>query len=93
LLDDLQALPPTRWCVARYDMLSSEPAREIERLCSILGLEWDQPLDHPLPHSRHTVSAPDPGKWRLRADEIEAILPSIARTVERAESLAAPEYA
>ena len=93
LLDDLQALPPKRWCVARYDMLSSEPAREIERLCSILDLEWDQPLDDPLPHSRHTVSAPDPGKWRLRAEEIEAILPSIARTMERAESLAALEYA
>lgn len=32
LLDDLEALPADRWCVADYDRLVSDPQAEIERL-------------------------------------------------------------
>jgi len=87
LLDDLECMDPERWCVARYDALVREPGQEIGRLCDLLGFEWDQPPGQELPRSRHTVSAPDPGKWLLRRSEIEAVLPSIAETVTRAERL------
>ena len=89
LLDDLAALPPDRVIVARYDALLCDPKAEIARLCNALDLHWDQPLSTVLPPSRHTLTAPAPDKWRKHADEIEAVLPSLAATIARAERFAA----
>ncbi|MEO7148575.1 MAG: sulfotransferase [Rhodanobacteraceae bacterium] len=85
LLDDLGALPSDRRCVAQYDALMTDPEEEITRLCVVLGLDWDMTLPRELPHSRHTVTAPDAEKWRHRADQIEVLLPGLAETIERAE--------
>jgi len=93
LLDDIESMNPERWCVARYDALLREPLQEIGRLCEFLGFEWDQPPSRELPPSRHTVSAPDPEKWLQRRSEVEAVLPAIAETMERAERFAAWEGA
>ena len=84
LLEDLAALPG-RWHPIRYDDFLADPAREIGRLCQALDLAWDQPLDGPLPFARHTLTAPDPDKWRKRAPQVEAVLPSLQSTIERAE--------
>ncbi|HEX7112196.1 MAG TPA: sulfotransferase, partial [Mizugakiibacter sp.] len=89
LLDDLEALPVERCHVARYDALLADPAAEVARLCAALGLAWDRPLDGGLPPSRFTVSAPSADKWRRHADDIEAVLPGIEVTVQRAERFAA----
>lgn len=88
LLDDLDTLPSDRRVVAHYDALLAHPADEIARLCEVLELDWDRPLERELPHSRHTVSPPDAGKWRRQAGRIEAMLPGIANTIERAERIA-----
>jgi hypothetical protein len=93
LLDDIEAMDPERCCVARYDALLREPQQEIGRLCELLGFEWDQPPSRELPRSRHTVSEPDPDKWLRRRAEIEAVLPAIAETMERAERFTALEDA
>jgi hypothetical protein len=89
MLDSLDVLPADRWIAARYDALVGEPETEIARLCAALDLEWDRRLDGELPLARHTVSKPEANKWRSRADEIEAIWPSIASLAERAERAAA----
>lgn len=91
MLDDLSAMPNERLCVARYDALLEDPAREIGRLCRELDLEWDQPPGGGLPYSSHTVSPPAPEKWRGRATEIEAVLPSIAEAARRASRFAEVE--
>ena len=82
-------MPADRWTVARYEALVSDPESEIRRLCQAVSLEWDRTFDKALPLSRYTVSAPDPGKWRRHAAEIETVMPSIQDQVCRAELLAA----
>lgn len=84
LLDDLEALPPDRWCVASYDKLVSSPQEEVERLSKFFGVAWDRDLSHPLPEARHTLTSPDPGKWRRNATELAEIMPVISGVAERA---------
>lgn len=87
LLDDLAQLPAGRCLGIRYGDLVADPSREIDRLCAGLGLDWDRPIDGPLPLARHTVTRPDPEKWRARAGEIEAVMPALLATIERAEQV------
>ncbi|HSF38951.1 MAG TPA: TIGR03032 family protein, partial [Thermoanaerobaculia bacterium] len=84
LLDDLEALPADRWCVAGYDRLVSDPQAEIERLCDFTGLAWDRPLTAPLPLSRHTLTSPAPDKWRHNAGELQAVIARVTPVAERA---------
>lgn len=88
LLNDLEALAPARWCVARYDVLVADPGREIAHVCKMAGLGWDQPLDARLPLANHTVLAPQADKWRRREEEIEAALAPCADTRARAAWMA-----
>lgn len=87
LLDDLEALPPGRWCVASYDRLVSEPQAEIERLCDFIGVAWDRTLTAPLPPSRHTLTSPEPDKWRHNGEELKPVMPSITEVAQRARDV------
>lgn len=87
LLDDLEAVAPGRWCVASYDRLMAEPQAEIERLCDFAGLAWDRALSAPLPLSRHTLTSPEPEKWRHNAEALKPVLPLVAGVAERARDL------
>jgi len=89
MLDDLQDVPHSNRCVARYDALLADPAAEIAQLCRTLDFAWDRPLHGALPVARHAVSPPDPDKWRKYQVEIDAVLPGISATVERAAAFAA----
>ncbi|MEI8242991.1 MAG: TIGR03032 family protein [bacterium] len=84
LLDDLEKLPPASWCVASYDQLVASPKEEIERICRFLDIGWDRPLQEKLPLSRHTLSAPDPEKWRHNAADLRPVMPLAVETAERA---------
>ena len=37
LLDDLEALPPERWCVTDYEAMLGDPANELQRVFKFLG--------------------------------------------------------
>jgi hypothetical protein len=87
LIDDLQRLPPERWCVASYSRLVADPQSEIGRLCRFLGLQWDHDLSGPLPLSRYTLGTPDPDKWKRNAAELESVLPLIEPVAARARDL------
>lgn len=87
LLDDLEQLSPERWCVASYDRLVADPQTEIERLCEFAQIEWDEALTSPLPLSRHTLTAPDPQKWRRNAAALNAVMPLVADVAARARDL------
>ncbi|OOG51322.1 sulfotransferase [Rhodanobacter sp. C01] len=89
LLDDLDALPPGRCHVARYDAFLADPAAEVARLCGELGFDWDRPLDSALPLSRYTVTEPAPDKWRRHEDLINRVLPGLQVTLDHAERFAA----
>jgi sulfotransferase family protein/aspartyl/asparaginyl beta-hydroxylase len=88
LLDELEKLPADRWTVARYDALTASPQTEISRLCAALDLAWDRPLGGDLPLSVHTLTPPDPDKWRRHEAAIEAVRPMFAREAMRAAAFA-----
>jgi len=87
LLDDLERLPSDTWCVASYDQLVNDAQGEIDRLCAFLGIEWDQPLQGPLPLSRHTLTSPAPDKWRHNAADLRPVMPLVLETAQRARDL------
>jgi hypothetical protein len=88
LLDDLEALPAERRLIARYDAFVADPQAVVRRLAAALDLDWDQTLGSEVPLSSHTVSRPEPGKWRKREAEIEAVASDLKDLIERAEALA-----
>ena len=59
-------------------------AGQVGRLCERLGLQWDTAL-HELPLSRHTLTPPDPDKWRKHEAAIARVWPMVAPTLARAE--------
>jgi len=87
LLDDLERLPPDRWCVAGYDALVQDPQQEILRLAQFLELDWDRTLTAPLPLSRTTLTEPNAGKWKRNAEDLKIALPRVAGVAERARNL------
>lgn len=89
LINDLSEVPADRWTVARYDALLADPDAEVRRLCDAMDLEFDRKLGADgLPLARHTVSAPEDGKWRGREAEIMAVMPSLEPWLSRAEEIA-----
>ena len=55
LLDDLEALPPERWCVADLSAVLDDPRREVERVCAFVEIEAGE--DVTLPMRRSATSA------------------------------------
>ena len=51
------------------------------------GTGWDRDLGPSLPHSRYTLTPPDPDKWRRHEAAIAAVLPGLRDTVGRAARL------
>lgn len=86
LLDDLASLPRSQWIGLRYDDLIARPQESVDRLCAHLGLAWDVPLAS-LPLSRHTLTPPDPDKWRRHEAALGRVLPGVAAARERAASV------
>jgi hypothetical protein len=84
LMADLQALPASQVVTLRYDALVADPQAQVGRLCERLDLQWDTAL-HGLPLSRHTLTPPDPDKWRKHEAAIARVWPMVAPTLARAE--------
>ena len=88
LLNDLERLPPERraWC--RYDDFVASPDAEVARLCARFGWTKTAALGRKLDPSRHTVSPPEPEKWRRRAPAIDTVWPLLEQDAARAEAFA-----
>jgi len=82
LLDDLDAVAPERVHAIDYASLLADPQTTIERLCAALDLAWDVSLDT-LPSSRHTLTPPDPDKWRRNEIELRECLPIAEPMIQR----------
>jgi hypothetical protein len=86
LLDDLSAIEPAQWTAIRYADLIAQPQQEVQRLARRAGFAWDRLLDA-LPLSRHTLTPPEPGKWRRYEVAITRVLPTIEAARARAEHM------
>jgi hypothetical protein len=95
IVDDLGRLPADRWCTVNYDQFIAAPQEQMLRLCKFAGLQWDQNLNSDLPHSRHTLTPPNPNKWERNAAALGTVLPHLeplaARTRKLVELHAAPQ--
>jgi hypothetical protein len=86
MLDDLEALPKERVVCTSYERVLADPQGEAARLCAAFELHWDRTIDGPLPLAQHTLSAPDPDKWKKNAAEVEAVLPGLQPVIDRARA-------
>lgn len=87
LLDDLEQLPPERWCVADYEALLTEPEDEVQRIFSFLGLGWHSGCSAPWQQAaRARLSKGDPSP----PDSLAELLPRLDPIVERATDWIAP---
>ncbi|MEO6256017.1 MAG: sulfotransferase [Sphingomicrobium sp.] len=77
LLEDLARLPRERVRVVVSSEFLATPQAEMERLAYSLDLGWDRPLTSELPLAKHTVSRPDPDKWRAVEDLITGVWPVV----------------
>jgi hypothetical protein len=92
--DDLASLPDADWCAVTYEDLLADPGATLRRLYDFIeaphGSGPKAMAGAELPHSRHTLTPPDPGKWRRNRRAIEAVLPGLEATWRRLRALAAP---
>jgi uncharacterized protein (TIGR03032 family) len=83
LLDDLEALPPERWCVAGYDALHERPREEVQRLGGFLGLDLAD-----VRGGAAAAGAPaDVDERPGEGADVEKVLPELAAETERAREL------
>jgi len=92
IMEDLESLDPERSLAVSYGDLIADPAGSVERVLDFANIQIDpalrQHLQHPLPHSRYTQSAPKAEKWRMNETNIERVLPAVENTWQRVRSFA-----
>ncbi|WP_241906364.1 sulfotransferase [Shewanella sp. 10N.286.51.B7] len=87
IMNSLQKVDSSRWCILSYEQLINEPEITISRLCKFTETEFDTSLAavcrEPLPYSRYTISAPSTNKWLENYHSIETIWPNITGTLNK----------
>jgi hypothetical protein len=90
-LDDLSELPAQRWTSIEYAELIAEPGTALRRLCTFAGLAFDSGLEErvgrPLPEAKHTLTSPDPHKWKSNEAAVTQVLASLEPIWSRLQSL------
>ncbi|MEO6928698.1 MAG: sulfotransferase [Casimicrobiaceae bacterium] len=89
LLDDLEALPPSRVHALTYREFLADPEARVRDICRFAELAWDRPLPAALPLSRYTVTPPQADKWRQREAQIAPHRAELERVAERARAFVA----
>lgn len=90
LLDDLERIDSDRVTLVRYDDLVENPQATMTSLCKATGLPWDRHLQAgQLPAARHTLTPPDPDKWRRHWPDIEPLLGDVCEARDVVDRVAA----
>ncbi len=87
LLDDLEQLDPASYAIADYAELVRDPNAEMQRICRFAGIGWDRDLSV-LPLSRHTLTPPDPDKWKRNEALLTQMQPIVHSVAERFRAFA-----
>ena len=83
MLDDMERLAADRIIKVRYETLIARPEAELKRVCVESGIAEINNLQE-LPLSKHTLTKPDPDKWKRHAAAIEDVWPLVAEQAARA---------
>lgn len=88
IMEALSSLPVERWTSVTYEALVADPQSALTGICQFANIEADQVQVHSgeLPLSRTTISRPATDKWKVHETEIEALMPSLADTLQRIET-------
>ncbi len=90
MLDDLEKLPPSQWCLVDFDRMVADGEGTIRRLCELAGLPPDERLftatRGELPLSSTTVSPPDPNKWK-KDPAILSVMPRMRDLQDKIQKL------
>lgn len=84
ILNELEMLDPKRCCAVDYAELLADPDGLMRRVAAFAGLAWDLKIAGKLPNSRHTLTAPDPEKWRKNEALLAKVLPGVESLAARA---------
>ena len=89
LLDDLDALPPARWCVADFQALLNDPTREVQRVGQFVGIEVDDEVTLPLRTLRDQLAVSGADGAGEVPNALAALLPRTEELGERSRELLA----
>jgi uncharacterized protein (TIGR03032 family) len=89
LLDDLEALPPERWCVTDFKTLLNDPTRELERICEFVAIEADDEVTMPLRSLRDQLAVSGEADAGEIPAALEELLPRTEALAERSRELLA----
>ncbi len=89
LLDDLDPLPPERVRALDFRAFLADPEGSLRAICAFAGVAFDRPPPRQLPLSAHTLTPPDPAKWRRHESTLGPLLPALATVAQRARQLVA----
>ena len=85
LLDDLENLPPERWCVTDRRALLEDPKREINRLCGFLGIKPGEGLSAQLRAAREELAEQAARVAGETSEAVQEVLPRTDDLAERAQ--------
>jgi uncharacterized protein (TIGR03032 family) len=89
LLDDLEGLPPERWCVTDFKSLLNDPLRELERICEFVAIEASEEVTRPLRSLRDQLAVSDGDGAGEVSRELGELLPRTEQLAERSRELLA----
>jgi uncharacterized protein (TIGR03032 family) len=89
LLDDLEGLPPERWCVTDFKALLNDPLRELERICEFVAVEASETVTRPLRSLRDQLAVSDGDGAGEVPPELGELLPRTEKLAERSRELLA----
>ena len=89
LLDDLQALPPERWCVTDFGTLLNDPQRELERVCEFVAIEASEDVTRPLRSLRDQLAVSGQETSGEVPEELRELLSRTEPLAERSRELLA----
>jgi uncharacterized protein (TIGR03032 family) len=89
LLDDLEGLPPERWCVTEFKALLNDPLRELERICEFVSIEASEEVTRPLRSLRDQLAVSDGDGDGEIPPELGDLLPRTEKLAERSRELLA----
>jgi uncharacterized protein (TIGR03032 family) len=87
LLEDLEALPPERWCVTDFKTLLNDPLRELERICEFVAIEPSEQVTRPLRSLRDRIAVSGEHSGREIPAELEALMPRTESVADRSREL------
>jgi uncharacterized protein (TIGR03032 family) len=89
LLDDLEALPPERWCVTDFKSLLNDPQRELERIGEFVAIEASEDVTRPLRSLRDQLAVSDADDAREVPEALVELMPRTEKLAERSRELLA----